>query len=167
MTDETFDDEYDEDEQIGPSRALPPLYMLRSAEHCPGCGKGIHVYALGCAAFTDAGENGAIEQFHFLHNIEWLEEGVLALIRRRCPGLRYDAAAPGERPCLVNHCDCGAILDDGLLHGDVGAAFFPDTPEGFSKLGLFRLPVEEPVAIACCWAIGGGEHLDFGRVEAW
>ena len=40
----------------------------------------------------------------------------------------------------MNHCQCGAKLDDDYLHGDVGAAFWPDTPEGYEEFKLFRLP---------------------------
>ena len=44
----------DEDEELGPSLAIPPLYVLRTAARCPECGKAKHVYTLGCAAFHDA-----------------------------------------------------------------------------------------------------------------
>ena len=31
----------------------------------------------------------------------------------------------------MNHCKCGARLDDDYVSGDVGAAFWPDTPDGY------------------------------------
>jgi hypothetical protein len=161
-------DEYDDDEDYGPSLAYPPLYVLRTADYCPQCRQALHVYTLGCAAFRDAEDGGEpIEQFHFLHYIRSVPEPVLALLKARVPSYYLDQVEDGEPPYLMNHCPCGAQLDDDYLHGDVGAAFWPDTPEGFAALRLIRLPVAEAIPVECTLTIGGGEYLNIAQAEAW
>ena len=67
----------------------------------------------------------------------------------------------------MNHCGCGAKLDDEFLHGDVGAAFCPDTPEGYGQLMLFRLQITQDIPVECSYALGGGEYLSFATAGAW
>jgi hypothetical protein len=166
MTDAELDTD-DEEEALGPSLAYPPLYVLRTADHCPACGKAQHVYALGCAAFQDAEERYLIKQFHFLRLIRSVPEELTALLKQKCPSFFLDRAEDGEPPYLMNHCGCGARLDDDLLHGDVGAAFWPDTPEGYGYLTLFLLPIDEPIPVESSWMLGGGEYLSVAQAEAW
>lgn len=167
MTDTMLDDEDYEEEELGPSLAMPPLYVLRTVARCPECGQAQHVYTLGCPAFQDANFHGAepIEDFHFLRRIESVPTTVIALLKARCPGYYLDQTKPDETPYLMNHCPCGAKLDDNFVCGDVGAAFWPDTPEGYGDFKLFRLPIDEPIPIECSYMLGGGEYLDFARVE--
>jgi hypothetical protein len=169
MTDveEAYDEDEEEAEELGPSLAMPPLYVLRTAERCPECGRAMHVYTLGCAAFHDAEDSRPLEVFHFLSRIRSVPEAVLKLLKARCPGYDFDSPVEGEPPYLMNHCDCGAKLDHDFLHGDIGAAFWPDTPEGFGLFKLFRLPIEEAIPIVCEYSVGGGEYLDYGHAEAW
>ena len=162
-----IDDEYDEDRELGPSLALPPLYVLSSAVYCPECGQAQHVYTLGCAAFHDAEESRPVDQFHFLNRIESIPQPILALLKAKVPSYYPDRTEEREPLYLMNHCRCGAKLDDDFVSGDVGAAFWPDTPEGFGDLRLLRLPVEGPIPIRCSSAIGGGEYLDFTKTWAW
>ena len=162
-----IDDEYDEGQELGPSLALPPLYVLRAAAYCPECGQARHVYTLGCAAFHDAEDRCLIDAFHFLRRIESIPQSVLALLTAKLPGYYPDRIEARERPYLMNHCRCGAKLDDNVVSGDAGAAFWPDTPGGFGDIRLLRLPVEGPIPIRCSYATGGGEYLDFARTWAW
>jgi hypothetical protein len=67
----------------------------------------------------------------------------------------------------MNHCPCGAKLDDDFVSGDVGAAFWPDTPDGFADFRLLKLPMQKPVPIVCSYAIGGGEYLNFANAWKW
>ena len=163
MTHPIPEDDYDEDDPLGPSFALPPLYVLRTGERCPKCRTLTPVFALGCAAFHDAEDGMTIERFHILRRIEQAPESVLDLLKAHCPGYFMDRARSTDRPYLMNHCRCGARLDDRYLHGDVGAAFWPQTPEGYGDIALFLLPVEAPIPIACSWSLGGGEYLETGR----
>ncbi len=167
MTDaETDDDDYEE-EDLGPSLAMPPLYLLSAAESCPECGQAMHVYALGCAAFHDAEDLRPVEVFHFLRLIHNVPQPVLTLLKDRCPGYYPDHTGVGETPYLMNHCGCGARLDDDYLHGDIGAAFWPDTPEGYGGFKLFRLPIEEAIPVECSCMVGGEEEMDFDNVRPW
>jgi len=149
------------------SWAYPPLYVLRTADRCPECGQAMHVYTLGCAAFQDAEDRKPIEDFHFLSRISRLPRRVLRLLKRKCPGYSLDREAEGQTPYLMNHCRCGARLDDDYVNGDVGAAFWPDTPEGYGDFRLFRLPIEEAIPVESSTMLGGGEYLSFDRAELW
>ena len=70
-----------------------------------------------------------------------------------------------DKPYLMNHCRCGARLDDDYLHGDVGAAFSPATRGGIGQIRLFKLLIAEPIELKCSYTLGGGEYLDFGKGE--
>ena len=162
--------QYDEDTQeaLGPSLALPPLYVLRAAERCPKCGTALHVYTLGCTSFHDADDSRPVDIFHFLRHIESVPPDVLTLLKAKCPTYYLDQEEANGTSYLMNHCRCcGARLDDDFLHGDVGAAFFPDTPDGYRAFKLFTLPVDEPVPIVTSYCVGGGEYLDFDEVKPW
>ena|SRR5271157_945789 len=167
MTETMPNDDDCEEEDYGPSLAMPPLYMLRTAARCPECGRAQHVYTLGCAAFHDAGDLRPVEDFHFLRLIHSVPEPVLSLLKDRCPGYYLDRTEPDETPYLMNHCPCGAKLDDDYLNGDIGAAFWPDTPEGYGRFKLFHLPIDEAVPVECSCMLGGGEYLAFDHVKPW
>jgi hypothetical protein len=167
MTDAELDADDDADADLGPSLAFPPLYVLRTAVRCPECGNALHVYALGCTAFRDAGDSSPVEEFHFLRMVSSVPEEITALLKKKCPSFFLGPAAPGRRGYLMNHCGCGATLDDDFTHGDVGAAFFPDTPEGFEQLMLFTLPINQEIPVYCTYMLGGGEYLSFAQAEAW
>ena len=167
MTETLPDADEDEDEALGPSMAYPPLYVLRSAARCPECGRAQHVYALGCAAFQDAQDSRPVEDFHFLRRIGSVPEELTALLKKNCPSFFLDREEGDARPYLMNHCRCGARLDDDYVSGDVGAAFWPDTPEGYGDFRLFRLPIEEAIPVESSYILGGGEYLSFDRAELW
>jgi hypothetical protein len=169
MTDDDDDDE--DNDHFGVAHitwfAAPPLYLMRAAERCPECGEAMHVYTLGCTGYHERGEHQAVDLFHFLREIESVPADILALLQAKCPGYFYDRTHGDEPPTLMNHCRCGGKLDDDYLHGDVGAAFFPDTPDGYAAIRLFTLPVDEPIPIVSSFMIGGDEFLDFGKAEPW
>jgi hypothetical protein len=167
MTEKTPDNDNYEEEESGPSLAIPPLYVLRAATLCPKCSKAMHVYALGCADFHHAGDLGPVEIFHFLSLIRSMPEPVLDLLKAKCPSFFIDQDDGDDGRYLMNHCDCGARLDDDYLHGDFGAAFVPDTEEGYEDFKLFRLPVEEAIPIECCCAVVGGDYLDTEHAAPW
>lgn len=168
MTGADEDEDADEECERWPTLALPPLYVLRTAERCPGCGAAMHVYTLGCAAFRHADDRRPVEVFHFLRLIRRVPGDVLKLLKARCPGYFLDREEGSyPHPYLMNHCRCGAKLDDGFLHGDAGAAFMPDTPDGYGDIKLFLLPIDDAIPVESLYAIGGDEFLDFDRAEAF
>ena len=75
MTDAELEEaEYlDDEEDLGPCTAFPPLYVLRAAARCPDCGKAEHVYALGCAAFHHPENSFPIECSYILGGGEFLD----------------------------------------------------------------------------------------------
>jgi hypothetical protein len=171
MTDAARDDD-DDDDHFGRAHitwfAAPPLYVLRTTESCPACRTLMHVYTLGCAGYRDRRDPEPTWLFHFLRRIESLPEPVLKRLKAKCGGYFLDREeGSDEIPYLMNHCRCGARLDDDYLHGDVGAAFWPDTPGGYADLKLFLLPIDEPIPIVSSFSIGGDEFLDFDQAGKW
>ena len=155
------------EEELGPSQAIPPLYVLRAPTRCPECGKAQHVYGLGCAAFCDAYEGETLDAFHFLRQVRGVPEELVELLNRKCPSFSLEEdARTGER-YFMNHCACGVLLYDDFTHGDVGAPFWPDTPEGFGYLTLFEIPIAEAIAVECTYTIGSGEYLNVAGAGAW
>jgi hypothetical protein len=49
------------------------------------------------------------------------------------------------------------------VSGDVGAVFFPGTPDGYGDFELRQLPIDEPIPVESSYMLGGGEYLDFSR----
>jgi hypothetical protein len=167
MSNQAADEDEYEDDDLGPSLAIPPLYVLRVADSCSECRTAMHVYTLGCVAFHDAEDSRPVDVFHFLRLIRSVPQEVLDLLKQKCPGYFLDREERSPESYLMNHCRCGARLDDDYLHGDVGAAFWPDTPEGYGHFKLFRLPIDEPTPIECSFMVGGDEYLNFGGAEEW
>ena len=141
--------------------------MKITAYRCPECGQATYLYTLGCAAFHDAEGSIPIEQFHFLRRVTSLPETVLKLLKAKCPSYYLDDGEDGEPPYLMNHCPCGAKLDDDFVNGDVGSTFWPDTPQGYRHFKLFRLLIYEDIPVQCGYMIGGGEYLDYANAERW
>jgi hypothetical protein len=164
-TEENYDEV--EDFEQWPTLAISPLYVLRTAVRCPQCRKAMHVYTLGCAGFRHADDSRPVGEFHFLRMISSVPEDVLTLLRARCPSYFLDREEESGEPYLMNHCQCGAKLDDDFLHGDVGAAFWPDTPDGYGHFKLFRLPIDGAIPIESSSMLGGDEYLDFDQAEVW
>jgi hypothetical protein len=166
VTDTALELEEEAGEDLGLSLAMPPVYLLRTVDRCPACRKIIHVYALGCTAFHDAEEGDTIREFHFLTFVRSVPEELRALLKQKCPGYFMDKDDDADGAYLMNHCACGARLDDDFLHGDVGAAFSPETPEGFGHITLFRLPIDASIPVQCSYVLGGGEYLKFAEAQA-
>src|ERR1700733_2696287 len=106
MTDAAVDDDDYEEDELGSSLAMPPLYVLRTVDYCPECRQAMHVYTLGCVAYQDAsfGSEEPIYDFHFLRQIESVPQSVLRVLKRKCPGYYLDRTEPEETPYLMNHC---------------------------------------------------------------
>jgi hypothetical protein len=155
------------DDDLRPSFAFPPLYLLRAAERCPECSKSTHIYALGCAAFHDAQEGDTIREFHFLTFVRSVPKELRSLLKQKCPSYFLDQEDGADEAHYMNHCGCGARLDDEFTHGDVGAAFAPHTPEGYEHIALFKLPIQESTPVRCSYILGGGEYLKFAEAETW
>jgi hypothetical protein len=93
---EPDDDGYEDEERSVLSPAYPPLYVLRTADHCPKRGTAMHVYTLGYAAYRDAEDDRPVEDFHFLRLTESVPEALLELINAGCPGFFLDARSEAD-----------------------------------------------------------------------
>lgn len=161
------DDADAEDEwEVQPSRAIPPVYLLRCPERCPECGTVFHVYALAAAAFYDGYDDDTFADFTLLTHIRSLPASVTDLLKRHCPSFRFGSQEGMEVQEMLNHCACGAMLNDHDTQGDVGAAFFPISTFEARNIKLYRLPIDEPFPLECSWSIGIGDVLGSDQAEA-
>ena len=111
------------------SKAIPPLYLLRAGERCPSCGEATNVYTLAASGLYDALDADTFADFIVITSVEYLPPRLLKLFQDRCPDWYFDREGSGA-PYLMNHCRaCSGKLSDHYIHGDVGAAFFPTSPE--------------------------------------
>lgn len=152
------------------SWAKPPLCVVKSSQCCPECGTAAPVYTLACPALYDPGERHTFEKFMVITHVTYIPNDILTLLEERCPTWRFDTEGPIEPSYLMNHCRCGAKLDDGCLHGDYGGAFLPQSWREARKIRLLSLPSaggREKIPLVCEWVLGLGRFLDFGQAEPW
>jgi hypothetical protein len=134
MTEFALEDEYDDDDEPGPTLARPPVSVLRTATYCPECGRTTRVYGLGCAGYKHADFDKVVNDFFFLHHVESLPDDLILILRTICPGYRLD--------------------------GEVGAPFFPAIPDEFKHIKIIRrIPLEGDFPIKSSCTVGGGEYL--------
>src|SRR5205085_607598 len=125
-------------------------------------------YALLSSGLHDGVEDGTFGGFIVLTDIRSLPRGVLALLRERCPGWRFDQEGPSEPPYLMNHClRCGGQLADRHLHAGPGSAFYPRGADGCRNVSILTLPVGEEVRLVCGWTSGIDRVLDVGGARPW
>jgi hypothetical protein len=141
--------------------------VLRTPERCPECRRLIPVYTLGCSGFRDAEESYTIKEFHSLNFVRTVPQVLTDLLRDKLPSYFLDQQDAAEPPYLMNHCSCGAKLTDELLHGEVGGAFSPSTPDGYNKITFFRLSITESIPVTSSYNLGPVECLNFAKAEAW
>jgi hypothetical protein len=162
------DDDEDEDERPSHSLAYPPIYVLRCAWSCPECRRAMYFYSLGCDAYSDrdfGSDEEPIVDFHFLRQVESVPDKLLKLLKKKCPSFYLDRDPQNASTYLMNHCQCGAKLDDDYVSGDVGAVFYPDTPDGYADFELFLLPIDGPMPVISSYTLGGGEYLDYDKAK--
>ncbi|WP_152054204.1 hypothetical protein [Tautonia marina] len=156
-----------EDEETGPSRAQPPLYVLRVPETCPNCGSATGVCTLAASGLYDASDGDFFDRFIVLTHAAEVPEQLLALLRARFPNWYPDREEGSGTAYLMNHCECGSRLTDDDIHAEPGAAFHPTSPDACRNISLYRLPIGEELPLVCSWTIGVGEWLDPARAADW
>src|SRR4051794_9475893 len=96
----------EDDEELKPSLAIPPLYVLRGRQRCSACGWLTSVYALSCAAFRDGKRHATMEKFHILNFIGSIPKPILKMLEAKCHGYYTDRMDASNAPYLMNHCRC-------------------------------------------------------------
>jgi hypothetical protein len=89
------------------------------------------------------------------------------LLTEKCPTFFLDEEDLPCAPYLMNHCGCGARIDDHYLRWDVRAPFSPVPTAEYAHMTLFRLPITEPVPVRCSYSVGGGHYLPVCKVHEW
>ena len=78
-------DDLDEEEDLGPSLAMPPLYVLRTAERCPECGMANTSIPSAAPPSMRRRTPTRSKQFHFLRLIRSVPEVITAVLKKKCP----------------------------------------------------------------------------------
>jgi hypothetical protein len=160
------------------STAHPPLYLLRTTDSCPGCGKPTPVYALLASSFYDGYERGTYDNA-ILEYIERLPKPFLRRLQERCPTWGFDredssvtryAMNPGAT-YLINHCQhCEVPLPDFYLFGEPGSPFFPTDEDECENIGVYLLPEEEDISLVAASIVDAGgltDWLNYDNAKPW
>lgn len=143
-----------------------PLYLVRSTQACPRCGRAAEVVGLVSERYDDTLE-GSAEAEQALGPLGWLPPILLAPVDRLPPGLAdaVHALAPHYRRvrspdgagCFANHCECGTVLGDDEVYG-TGGAFDVRTGGEMEARGIEAvvLPLPRAERIACDWLKSAG-----------
>lgn len=155
-------------------RDLPiwsPLYLVRSTQECPRCGRAARVAALVSERYDDTLE-GSTEAEQKLGPLGWLPPILLTHVSRLPPGLADAAQALAPRYKRVrssdgadrfaNHCECGTLLGDDEVHGPCGAFDIGTYQEMWARgIEVTVLPLERIERVACAWAESAGAAFIF------
>jgi Domain of unknown function (DUF5710) len=125
-----------------------PLCVLEATTVCWQCGAVTPVIAIG--GYLPPEDYDPEEgQFVVLCQVRHLPAKVAAHLATRYPSYRLDRSSTVSCSYFMNHCDCGACLEDFDLHLEPGTVFFPVTQEeaaqvsfrGLSVVGTFEFEV--------------------------
>lgn len=118
--------------------ALPPLFIVKSAQECWKCSQSSDVYCIASSRFLD--EDGTDNGFTIFSNLEKIDILVEKLIKEYIPLYRPDYSKMVEGVYYMNHCQhCSAKMGDFFMHSEPGRAFFPMTEYSAKKITIFQL----------------------------
>lgn len=98
-----------------------PLFVVEAKTTCKICQERIPVLALATELLDHNGEPYICT---FLQ-VEEVPADVASLLESAYPFFKKDFSIAAESRCLLNHCPCGAVLDDWDLHEEPGGSFYP------------------------------------------
>jgi hypothetical protein len=142
-----------------------PLYLVRSTQQCPRCGRAADVAALVSERYDDT-LDGSAEAEQKLGPLGWLPPILLTPVSRLPPGLadaiqalapRYRRVRSDGADFFANHCECGTLLGDDEVYGPGGAFDVGTYPEMRARgIEVMVLPLERAERITCTWAKSAG-----------
>ena len=128
--------------------ALPPLFIVKSAQECWKCSQPSDVYCIASSGFLD--EDGTDNEFTTFSNLENIGIQVETLIQEYIPLYKLDYSKTVEGVYYMNHCqNCSVKLGDFFMHSEPGGAFFPMSENSATKIIIFQLSaINKKVAIS-------------------
>lgn len=126
-----------------------PIYVAESVITCWTCRCTTLVVALaveeieGIFEDEEEDEKGLI----LLSDMEELPDDIGRLLGPCYPFLKKHNSKPLGLRHVINHCSCGAPLEDFYLQAEPDGGFFPMDEEEAAKIVLRELPVSGPVKI--------------------
>ena len=111
-----------------------PLFVAEAKTICWSCGEKIPVVALATEMLDENGE----PYICTLLEVEEIPSDLILLFRTHYQHFRKCFSQAGV--CIMNHCRCGASLEDWYLHNEPGGSFFPLSPEEAMTILLRRIP---------------------------
>lgn len=113
-----------------------PLFMVEAKTTCRICQERIPVLALATEMLDSNGE----PYICTLPHVEEVPADVASLLENAYPLFKKDFSIATDSRCLLNHCPCGAVLEDWDLHEEPGGSFYPISIEKAMATVLRRLP---------------------------
>jgi hypothetical protein len=135
----------------GPEATLiAPVFMITSETFCDHCGGIAPVIALAASGVERHETGTRIDRFVVACWITWLSPSLVAALAERASSFFLDWTSSGS--CYyLNHCSCGAGLDDFDLHEEPDGAFFPMEAEACGGMRLITLPAMADLTVAGSW----------------
>jgi hypothetical protein len=125
------------------------LFVAESRTTCLSCKDETPVIALTVEMLDETGE----PYLTLLTAIEELPSDLSSLLARRYPFFTKGYSQFEERECVMNHCRCGARLEDFVLQSEPGECFFPMSPEEGMRVLLRPMPVAGGVVLRAGYAV--------------
>jgi Domain of unknown function (DUF5710) len=136
-------------EEEGQLRVHGPIFVAESRTTCRSCKDETPVIALAVEMLDETGE----PYLSLLTTIEELPPDLSGLLGSRYPFFKKGFSECEEMVCMMNHCRCGALLEDFVLQGEPGESFFPTSPEEGMKVLLRRMPTSGCVVLTAGYSV--------------
>jgi len=130
-------------EEDGQLRVNGPVFVAESRASCGSCKNETPVIALAVEMLDETGE----PYLTLLHALEELPPDMSNLLGSYYPFFKKGLSKFEARECMMNHCRCGALLEDFVLQSEPDESFFPTSPEEAMKILLRRVPTSGCVVL--------------------
>ena len=101
------------------------LLLLAAQQACWQCEQTTMVYCLATRKLKDESQARTKTGFFTLHHLRALPPALNALLLEKSITYSFDHSAKRKENYWLNHCQCGAKIEDMLLHQRRGNAFSP------------------------------------------
>lgn len=137
----------------GPDATLiAPVFLVTSDTLCTRCHEIAPVVALAASGVERHETGTTIDGFAVCCWMTWLSPPLADVLSERAPSFVLDWCVADGSCYYLNHCACGAVLDEFDLHEEPESEFFPMEPEACASMRLIPLPSLDDLSVAGSWS---------------